>query len=1024
MVDKDKRIQAELTRIFGQRVNFSELERKIYAHDMGVMPSMIKPVVGSCVPDGIVQPLTEAELIELVQFANRENIKLTPRGKATSGYGGVLPVDAGLVVEFNRMSQILSIDPEARTATVQPGVVWKELEYHLNQQDLTLALYPTSAPSSTVGGWLAQGGAGIGSYEFGYFSDNVFAARLVAPDGSVRELAGKELNLVSEANGITGFISEVTFRVKPLSPMHVRAIAFETAPAMAAFMKGLYDFKVPLWSVSFINPDAARLKNQLPPHLHHGHPVHDEHRPVLPEKYIALLSCTSERCDLISKDVMELAGRFNGEALSDEIAAHEWDARFEPMRAKRIAPSLIPSEVVVPVEQLAAMIEATQSDIKHPFIMEGFATNNREFVLLGFILHDERSFNFNIAFGLSLTVLKAAQKFGGRPYATGLYFTAFADEVLGKEHVEQIKAFKGEADPRGLMNPGKVIDTRLIATGLKVANAFEPLIRVFGNWAGGKDPGEIFKERRGIPGDIAWYAYACSQCGYCVDHCDQYYGRYWESQSPRGKWTYIKMILEGDAEWDQEAVNTFLACTTCEMCNRTCQLDLPNESSWLKLRGLLVQEQGNHTFPPFEIMVNTMRKEGNIWGEYAENRDGWITDEIRPMIKDKAKYAFFPGCTASYVENDIAQSAAHLLNAAGVEFTYMGKEEKCCAIPMLVSGRWEVFDEVAAANIENMKKLGAETIVTVCPACWLIWEIYYRHWAEERGIDYPFHAQHYADVLAEKIDAGEFTLPNDIGRKCAYHDPCHMGRAGGVYEGPRTLINAIPGSDFRELRFNKADAHCCGSVLTLIADPDIAEDVGAKRIQEAVDVGADTLITACPCCRVQLKRSADLSGLPIEVRDLATLAAEALGLQISGSNAVIGEKWGVFEAMIRMMTPWGMADMMAEMIPDMIEAMPDVYKGMMHMVKSAPALVKEPMLTMMKGVMPALFPVLLPDMMPKIMPRMLEKVAEKIPMPDYLQEQMPDLMPKTMDVLMPKMLPEIIPYFLPKMLDYLRGKAV
>jgi FAD/FMN-containing dehydrogenase len=108
-----------------------------------------------------------------------------------------------LVVEFNRMNKINAIDGENLTAVVEPGVVWKELEYHLNQQNLTLALYPTSFPASTVGGWLAQGGAGIGSYEYGYFADNVLSARVVLPDGNIRELKGTELNLVSEVNGIT-----------------------------------------------------------------------------------------------------------------------------------------------------------------------------------------------------------------------------------------------------------------------------------------------------------------------------------------------------------------------------------------------------------------------------------------------------------------------------------------------------------------------------------------------------------------------------------------------------------------------------------------------------------------------------------------------------------------------------------------------------------------------------------------------------------------------------------------------------
>ena len=81
-----------------------------------------------------MQPESEQELVELVRLAQAKNIKLTPRGKATSGYGGVLPVQGGLVVEFNRMNRIIDISVDERTATVEPGVVWKEVEYHLNNQ--------------------------------------------------------------------------------------------------------------------------------------------------------------------------------------------------------------------------------------------------------------------------------------------------------------------------------------------------------------------------------------------------------------------------------------------------------------------------------------------------------------------------------------------------------------------------------------------------------------------------------------------------------------------------------------------------------------------------------------------------------------------------------------------------------------------------------------------------------------------------------------------------------------------------
>ncbi|MGB2827773.1 MAG: FAD-binding oxidoreductase, partial [Dehalococcoidales bacterium] len=238
---------------FGDRANFRKTERKLYGHDIAAMPALIKPMVGSTVPDAVVQPETEEELVELVKWAAESNIPLTPRGRATSGYGGVLPVKKGVVVDFYRMKRVLDVDPEALTATVQAGVVWEKLDKELKKHGLTLRLYPTSYPAATVGGWLAQGGTGIGSYEAGWFRDNVVSARVVLPGGEVRVFSGPELDLISEAEGITGLISDITLKVMPLEDMEVVAIGCPDAHDLQHLIQSIHDAKLPIWSLLFIN---------------------------------------------------------------------------------------------------------------------------------------------------------------------------------------------------------------------------------------------------------------------------------------------------------------------------------------------------------------------------------------------------------------------------------------------------------------------------------------------------------------------------------------------------------------------------------------------------------------------------------------------------------------------------------------------------------------------------------------------------------------------------------------------------
>src|SRR3990172_5922786 len=180
----------QLTELFGNRANFRYGERVLYSHDVAAMPGLVKPLVGKTVPEAVVQPESEAELVHLVRWAGAHSVPLTPRGKATSGYGGAVPVKKGVVVDFFRLRRVLAVDHTTLTVTVEPGIIWQKLERAIEPEGLSLRLYPTSAPGSTVGGWLAQGGAGIGSYQYGWFSENVVSARVVLPSGDVRDFSG------------------------------------------------------------------------------------------------------------------------------------------------------------------------------------------------------------------------------------------------------------------------------------------------------------------------------------------------------------------------------------------------------------------------------------------------------------------------------------------------------------------------------------------------------------------------------------------------------------------------------------------------------------------------------------------------------------------------------------------------------------------------------------------------------------------------------------------------------------------
>ena len=1025
----DKSIIDRVESILGPKYYRTDLrERTVYSTDIGVMPPLVKPLVPAGKPAVILRPQNEGQIVELLKLFAETGTSVVVRAGATSGYGGVLPRKHGAVMDLASWQKVIEIDRENLTVRCQAAAIWEEIDRVLKPEGFELCLYPSSYPSSTVGGWLAQGGSGFGSYEYGRFKDNVVAARVILPGGDIQEFSGDELqDYVADAEGTTGVITEVTFKIRPFEGTAVKLVSFSNPTDMSMALSAIYQAGLPLWSISFLNPTSVGLKKQLPYrncHLYEQEEVEKEAfiERNLPVSYLLMLAYPQSRASQVDSALGALITQYGGVFLSEEEALAEWEARTSPMRLKRIGPSIIPTEVVVPLEQLDKVLEEIDTKVHQPFVLEGMVAKGGLVVLLGYIPHDEHTLMFNPAFALALSVIKIANAHGGSGYSTGLYFRHEAPRILGTERIERLKAFKQAHDSAHILNPGKVFADhgsggKALGFLMRMATAMESLIRPIANAA--KPRTRISpRERHGIPGDVALMATTCARCGYCVHTCEQYSERGWESQSPRGKYAWLEQLYRGKAKWDRKSTDTLLLCTTCERCDFRCQLQLPVEPNGMALRNKVVEGQKMGTFPPFEMMAASLQGEGDIWAGKREHRADWLPQDVAERLSENGDVLFFAGCTASYVETDIAEGTLRLLLDSGHKVNYFGTNESCCGIPMKMAGKWDIFTEMYHRNVAAAKESGAKTIVTACPACALVWKELYAEEAERLGEPYDFEVKHYSELIAPAIEAGTLKLKEEVfkGHKVTFHDSCHLGRAQGVYEEPRTMLMSIPGIDYVEMEHNREEGMCCGSVVSLVGELPIAPKLGAARLQEAVDAGADTVIAVCPCCQVQLRDSAKKSGLDLVVDDLARTIACAAGYDIAPSVTFTNYMWGVFERFIILMQPAEMARFMVALFPQMIAAMPLKMGGMVRaMGKTGGGA------ALMKKMMPVMFPKMAPGILQKVMPDMIVEMKRYFgDMPADMEDLMPMLLPKVMGEMMPYYMPQLIGYLMPLFMDYLR----
>jgi Fe-S oxidoreductase len=370
--------------------------------------------------------------------------------------------------------------------------------------------------------------------------------------------------------------------------------------------------------------------------------------------------------------------------------------------------------------------------------------------------------------------------------------------------------------------------------------------------------------------------YQCLRCAFCFDlswlgpyHlCPSYLSGSYETHTARGRIALARAVLEGELDYNQEMAERVFSCTLCGSCSTHCLKQIDISKIYQGMREDMAAR--DLTPPGLKKAAASVIAERNPYEQPAANRFNWLKD--KSLLDRQAPVALFVGCTPSYVRRSSAQEAVELLKQLGVDFTIASGEE-CCAHPLMAAGDRTHAAEAMHKNLEVYRALGVEKMAFACPGCY---ETFRNEFPEVLGQPLPFETLHLVELIASELAAGRIELAGmPPGTTLTYHDPCTLGRQAGVYDAPRSILKAIPGTYFAEMPRHGQDSFCCGAGAFVRYDyPELTQAAGLDRWSEAVNTGAKMLVTACPACLSQFQQLRSQTKDALEVVDLVTLVKQ------------------------------------------------------------------------------------------------------------------------------------------------------
>jgi len=386
-------------------------------------------------------------------------------------------------------------------------------------------------------------------------------------------------------------------------------------------------------------------------------------------------------------------------------------------------------------------------------------------------------------------------------------------------------------------------------------------------------------------------SFSCTECGRCQSACPA--AATGKSLNPRQVVHAIKTNLLANASLlkqggapvlpligeEGEGTNTeetIWSCTTCGACLAACPVMIEQMPKIVKMRRHLVEIDARFPEELLNLFEN-MEQRSNPWGIAPSERVKWCsTMDIKPFAKGETEYLFYVGCAGTFDsrQKHVTVALATILDAAGVSWGILGKDEKCCGDSLRRLGNEFVFDRMAKENVALFKERGVVKVITQCPHCFSTLKNDYRQYGLELEV------VHHSELIRDLLTQGRLKLTRQVAElgKMVFHDSCYLGRHNDVYDAPREVIAKSTGSLPEELPRSGENSFCCGAGGgRMWMEEHTGSRINLARVQEALQESPDTICVACPYCMTMFEDGLKDEGAGgVRVKDVAEIVAEGL----------------------------------------------------------------------------------------------------------------------------------------------------